>query len=665
MNRIMTSLLLLLISVVCGPIPVAVQAQEASTLSQRIQTLKDKNSVATAKKRPSQRNPTYDSMLKSVALIETVTDDEVTYGTGWVIDRKQRLLVTNHHVIEWKLDCNVYFPEFANGKLKTDPETSITEDRSYFGRVIDSDSTLDLALIQLDELPKNIVALELADESASPGETIHSIAGSTVGSQSLWIYSTGHVRQIVEGMLANGHETLLLESDMATNQGNSGGPVCNDDGKVVAVVEGHRTDARLVSIYVDLQTLVEYMSAALRCVAPQSVDDLQFAADRHYEDDRPSVAAKLITKMLRKQPNSAEWYSFRGWCYYSLDDGASAKADFEQALQNDATYSEAHQGLARLASDEGEYDAAIKHLTDAIRNEREVWYFVDRGEAYRLNGDYKKAVSDLETALQMDDENSDAIRQLGMTRIDLEEYKAGVALLDKIINEFDEDPDTLVYGSIGMHMLEEYEAAFNLCTLALNVDPTNAAAYFRKGITLAAMKRREDAATALRKAYELAPNNSEFVYYHGLALATNGELQKGIDLVKRACDMAPTNQEYQTALKALKKDATGKSVPAKTTMDERYIGQWNADIQDSGDRIKMQLTLRGNGTYEMKMHVAESSGQTSDFTDVGQYEISNNQLVYRPNGEAESRFYQIKWQGPHLGMYMEPLNGWALLSRSP
>jgi len=60
-------------------------------------------------------------------------------------------------------------------------------------------------------------------------ERVHSLAGSTVGSQSLWIYSTGHVRQIVRGLMANDYEAMLLESDLATNQGDSGGSVCDDE----------------------------------------------------------------------------------------------------------------------------------------------------------------------------------------------------------------------------------------------------------------------------------------------------------------------------------------------------------------------------------------------------------------------------------------------------
>jgi len=53
----------------------------------------------------------------------------------------------------------------------------------------------------------------MAEQSATTGQRLHSLAGSAVGLQSLWIDSTGHVRQIVRGIVATDYETMLLESD--------------------------------------------------------------------------------------------------------------------------------------------------------------------------------------------------------------------------------------------------------------------------------------------------------------------------------------------------------------------------------------------------------------------------------------------------------------------
>ncbi len=75
----------------------------------------------------------------------------------------------------------------------------------------------DLALLQLESLPEQAKSLQLAETSAAPGQTRPFDLPATVpGRESLWIYSTGHVRQVATGTLANGYESTFLESDMAT-----------------------------------------------------------------------------------------------------------------------------------------------------------------------------------------------------------------------------------------------------------------------------------------------------------------------------------------------------------------------------------------------------------------------------------------------------------------
>lgn len=341
-------------------------AQDGSSLADKIRKIKSRANPQTSSQSEAAHaeNPAYQKILKGVALI-AVEDGR---GTGWVLDVDKRLLVTNQHVIEGFEDCVVYFPQFENGRLVTSPET-LTPNRGIPGRVVDSVADSDLALVQLQApFPKSTRALPLADASASPGQNVHSIAGHTIGSDSLWTYSTGHVRQIVRGVLANGYEATVLESDMATNQGNSGGPVCNDQGEIVAVVEGHSTQARLISIYVELTSLAEYLGDALRCVDPTSFEDIVFAADRHLDEGRTATAAKLATNALKLQPNSADAMSLRGWCWYDDNDLDSAEADFQEALKHDSTFADAHCGLGFVEDDREKYDAAIKHFTNAIRN---------------------------------------------------------------------------------------------------------------------------------------------------------------------------------------------------------------------------------------------------------------------------------------------------------
>jgi len=536
----------------------AEEQEKKSSLAEKIQKRRLTQQPATASTPVTQEigNPTYKRMLQSVVLIEHTVDDSACRGTGWIVDAENRLVVTNHHVIEGAETCEIFFPEFIDGRLNTDPLTSLDPSRAFKARVVDSDQTLDLALLQLERpLPQDALELELAEQSATPGQRIHSLAGSTVGSQSLWIYSTGHVRQIVRGLMANDFEAMLLESDMATNQGNSGGPVCDDDGKVVAVVEGHSTDARLVSIYIDLQSLVEYLDQALRCVDPKTVADLQLAANRHLSEGRPGIALNLATKATKLDAGSSELLTLRGWCRFDLEDDGSAEADFSEAVKIDPNFARAHDGLGHVAWQRGDLEEAKKHFTNAIRNDAEdPEYLVSRGNVQRQLELYVQARKDFEAALKIDPDYQDAIRGIAFTQIDQEQFEQGLATLESIVESYTKDAELFCYAGWALHNLGRYDEAVNALEASITLDPENAETHDIICQSLLELKRFADAlpsATIARNAY---PDDAQTTFRYGLALVGTGNIEQGVAAVKRAAQLDPDDQGIAESLKYLRKN---------------------------------------------------------------------------------------------------------------
>ncbi len=521
-----------------------------SSLSNRIKALKSANETAKTSSGSTMevKNPLYKTILNSVVLIECAGEDGVHSGTGWIVDAEQRLIITNHHVVEEFLDCSIYFPEFQDGKLVTDPYESIVAERAHHAKVIDVAADYDLALIQLDDaLPEGVVALEIASEPGNPGDNIHSVAGNTVGSQSLWTYSTGHIRQFVRGTMANDHEAMLLESDMATNQGNSGGPVVNDAGQVVAVVEGHRTDARLVSIYIGLESLLEYLSDAVRCVDPKTVEDLTFAANRQLDDFRTQPAMELVTKALKLEPNSAELVTLRGWCWYYDDDPDSARADFSDAIQLDRKSAEAHAGLGYICDDEGDYESAIKHFTNAIRNDpQDVDYLIARGTVRMSMEDYEGAYRDFNSAVTKDDESLEAIKWRGFASIELGNQAEGWNDLEAIVENYTDDAQVFYYYGQACVRNENYDDALKFFSHACKLDPEYAEGHFGLGVTLMQMENATAAAEEFSQAMSLDEENADYVFLYGVALCTSGD-ESGADWIGRASEMEPDNEKFSDA----------------------------------------------------------------------------------------------------------------------
>lgn len=549
----------LVIGLSFGSHATAQEAKKSVSLADRVSKLKAQSE--TSEKSETQArpvtNPLYLQILKSAALILcTSKDGSVCNGTGWVIDGGQRLLVTNHHVIEGVEECEVFFPELVNGQLVTDPTKSIVPSRSFKGRIVDSDQKCDLALIQLEKLPADVPELELAEASATAGQTVHSIAGSSVGSQSLWVYSTGHVRQVVKGQLANGFESILLESDMATNQGNSGGPVCDDHGKVVAVVEGHSTDARLVSIYVDLQAIGNYLADGLKCVEPKTVEDMKFAAKRHLEEKRPNIALRLVTAALKKDRDSAELFALRGQCWLANDDSETARGDFEEALKHDRTCAVAHEGLGLVEEFDGNYEASIKHYTQALRNEPDnIEYMLDRGRARFYLGALDVARKDFDAVLKKDSANFDAIRGKAFCDILDENYQAGLEGLDRVAAFF-KDAEFFYYGGIAMNGLGDVEGAANVLSHAIELENDFMEAYYELGQIYVDAEEFEKAAELSLRGLEVTPDDAGCHYVLGAVMVGTNRIREGksyllkcLKLVEDDDELAEAAQELLDSLK--------------------------------------------------------------------------------------------------------------------
>lgn len=181
-------------------------------------------------------------------------------GTGSLIDRQRQLILTNYHVVGDVDRATVFFPAFRDGRPVA--EKSYYNQRSrelgIRGRVVARDKRADLALIQIERVPKGAQALSLSPVPVVPGQAVHSI-GNPGKSDALWVYTPGKVRQVyhkrwrakLEDRIVE-FDAEVVETDSPTNAGDSGGPLVNDKGELVAVTEGGAIDAQLLSTFIDV-----------------------------------------------------------------------------------------------------------------------------------------------------------------------------------------------------------------------------------------------------------------------------------------------------------------------------------------------------------------------------------------------------------------------------
>ncbi len=189
-------------------------------------------------------------------------------GTGWVVDAEKKWILTCRHVVGEQTKLEVFFPEFRGGALVSDATEYLgrrpklrESGRLVTGKVLRTSDELDLALIELPALPPGTRALPLADNRPLLGDTVRSF-GHRGDIDTLWNATEGSVRQ--RGLLADGYfwqskklgvnlPSLVLQSPIEV--GDSGGPVLNARGEIVAMISALRRRAPLAAVGPDASAI--------------------------------------------------------------------------------------------------------------------------------------------------------------------------------------------------------------------------------------------------------------------------------------------------------------------------------------------------------------------------------------------------------------------------
>jgi len=134
-------------------------------------------------------------------------------GSGFIVS-PDGYIVTNAHVVDGASEVVV----------------KLTDRREFTAKVVGADKRTDIALVKIDA--KNLPALDLAAKpSVKRGEWVIAI-GSPFGFENS--VSAGVVSG-VHRALPDGQMVPFIQTDVAVNPGNSGGPLLNAQGQVVGV----------------------------------------------------------------------------------------------------------------------------------------------------------------------------------------------------------------------------------------------------------------------------------------------------------------------------------------------------------------------------------------------------------------------------------------------
>ena len=174
--------------------------------------------------------PSQDILLKSrdaTVLVATTGSEEFPraggYGSGVLLDA-QGTILTNYHVIHRASELKIWFYD------EKDPN-------HYPAEIIGIDPSADLALLRLDPTfleireVETLSYLEIEDKNFEVGQSV-TAHGHMLGHQ--WSVTQGIINHIERPGKITPYVNILQHSAQI-HQGNSGGPLVTDEGKIVGI----------------------------------------------------------------------------------------------------------------------------------------------------------------------------------------------------------------------------------------------------------------------------------------------------------------------------------------------------------------------------------------------------------------------------------------------
>src|SRR5262245_16583534 len=112
--------------------------------------------------------------LPSTAMVLSYGATINIQGSGFLVDRSERLLLTNQHIAKTNQKVEVIFPITADdGRILVSRDLYFKKAQRIRGICVGSTAERDLALLKLDSVPAVVPEVKLAGKAPKVGERTH------------------------------------------------------------------------------------------------------------------------------------------------------------------------------------------------------------------------------------------------------------------------------------------------------------------------------------------------------------------------------------------------------------------------------------------------------------------------------------------------------------
>lgn len=211
------------------------------------------------------------------------------------------------------------------------------------------------------------------------------------------------------------------------------------------------------------------------------------------------LAIKEYEKIAELKPNDLETRLLLGQLYGLGHDFAKAEAQFKAAQKIDGASEEVVLSMARLYTEQGDFQRAAKTIADVPEDDRSAPMDLALAGIYDELKRPKDAVAAYKAALDQDPNNMDAKRGLANALLQSGQSDAAAKVFGEIVGTDPQDAESLVREAGIQRQQGHYEEALATLKKASGLAPDNLELKYNEALVYDALGRLDDAVRTLKE----------------------------------------------------------------------------------------------------------------------------------------------------------------------
>ena len=427
-------------------------------------------------------------------------------GSGIIVEKKgnRYLILTAEHVIR-NLQSN-------------EPVFIVTHDEERYQLDPNSIKTMpgvDLALVEMvsqKSYPQVVIG---NSQNITAGTTVY-VSGFPIVTAAitrpLYNFTDGRVTANANKPMADGYALVYSNN---TLPGMSGGPVLDEEGRLVAIhgkgdttgtAETQNKNVRIktgFNLGIPVTTYLGWLGKSVPTTEPvnsgPTADDFFLQGVAKYERGDFSGAITSYTEALKINTKYADAYNGRGMAHANLEQLSRAIADYNQAIRLNPRLALPYNNRGNAQAELGKWSEAIADYSKTIElNPQIAQAYNNRGNALSEIGKYRQALTDYNQGIKLNPNIPDTYYNRGLVRFFLNDPQGAMSDYERAISlngdfwQARNNLGLLQYETgATQEAMQQWQKASNLAKLELEPQFALAVALHAKGQTQKGIAKAE------------------------------------------------------------------------------------------------------------------------------------------------------------------------------